>query len=387
MTQLALSVANLFSRAFHHAPSVISRSPARVEVLGNHTDYNEGYVLSAAIDRYLHVAVSKGKEGDPLRFASSMFDGIVSVIDAKPQKQHAWVNYSLGVWAVLKEKGYPVGPANFAIHSEIPMGAGLSSSAALEVATGLALATLFGFSVPPEEMARICQRAEHEFAGAKCGLLDQFSVLFGKKDHLLFIDFRTLEHQTVPFGSSVALAITPSGVAHALVSSAYNDRRRECFDAAAFFAKSNAAIKTLRDVSWQELLAAEGRFDATSFKRAKHVVGENDRVQKGVGLLRQGKIADFGGLLFESHESSRVNFENSCKELDVLVAIARSIEGTYGSRLSGGGFGGATLSVIPRMQGNAFAGAMVEGYARQTGKSTTVHFAAIADGATVVQIS
>ena len=374
-------VRELFSKAFGAQPRVIGRAPGRVEVLGNHTDYNEGFVLSAAIDRYLHVAVAPS---DDFRFVSALFPETVIAKDAAPQKDSRWVNYSLGVYSMLKQNGRQVRPFSIAIQSDIPMGAGLSSSAALEVATGLALSRLYGFDVPAEEMARICQKAEHEYAGAKCGLLDQFSVLFGKKDHLLFTDFRTLRHELVPIAAEATLAITPSGITHSLGESAYNDRRRECFEAAAYFAKVNPALKTLRDVSWNELMAAEGAFDATEFRRARHIVGEDERVVRGAGLLRAHDLAGFGKLLYESHESSRTNFENSCSELDLLVDITKTIEGVFGARLSGGGFGGATLTLLDIAAREVFANALCEAFEKQCGRKTTVHIARIADGACVV---
>jgi len=371
-------VRELFSKAFGAQPRVIGRAPGRVEVLGNHTDYNEGFVLSAAIDRYLHVAVAPS---DDFRFVSALFPETVIAQDAAPQKDSRWVNYMLGVYAMLQQKRWPVRPFSMAVQSDIPMGAGLSSSAALEVATGLALSRLYGFDVPAEEMARICQKAEHEYAGAKCGLLDQFSVLFGKKDHLLFTDFRTLEHELLPIAAEVTLAITPSGITHSLGESAYNDRRRECFEAAAWFSKGNPAMKTLRDVSWNELMAAEGAFGATAFRRARHIVGEDERVVRGKGLLRAGDLPGFGKLLYESHESSRKYFENSCSELDLLVDIVKTIDGVYGARLSGGGFGGATLTLLDSSACEPFADALCETFEKQCGRKTTVHIARIANGA------
>lgn len=364
---------------------MFSRAPGRVEVLGNHTDYNEGVVLSAAIDREVWVAAGRSPSDD-CTIASTQFPEVVTVKEIKPQIGiNAWVNYPLGVYKVLKESGFPVRPFYLAIHSTVPLGAGVSSSAALEVATALALCKLFNLAVDPVELAKICQKAENSFVGMNCGLLDQFSSLFGRAGSLLFIDFRSLAHETIPIaGSDITLAITLSGVAHALVAGEYNSRRQECFEAAKFFSGKNPKVKTLRDVSTEQLLAAKTELNPQFFKRAMHVVGEDERVFSGMQLLKKGSITEFGQLLYASHESSKNNFNNSCKELDILVDIAQKIDGVYGSRLTGGGFGGATLTFLKSAVKDEFEKTMRREYKKQTGRDTTVHFAQIADGASVL---
>jgi galactokinase len=384
MTSLE-SVRERFSGAFGGRPEVFARAPGRVEVLGNHTDYNEGYTLSCAIDREVLVAAGKSDAADAFEFSSIQFPQTVKLQGAEPQKDNTWVNYPLGVYTTLKARGFPVGPFKIAIASSIPVGAGLSSSAALEVATGLALARLFGFEIGASELAQICQLAENSFVGAKCGLLDQFSSIFGRKNHLLFIEYRTLEHETVSISDpDVALAVTMSGVSHTLVASSYNDRRRECFGAADFFRAQDPGKKTLRDVTMTDLLEAQGKLDPLFLKRAMHPVGEDERVKKGMSLLKKGDMKTFGRLLYESHESSRVNFENSCRELDILVDIARNIPGVYGSRLTGGGFGGATLTFLQNGARQFFETTIKNEYRQLTGKEAAVHFATIADGANVI---
>ena len=374
------SVRDCYTEALGGVPEVFARAPGRVEVLGNHTDYNEGYTLSCAIDKEVFVAVGKNDSADVFEFSSTIQLKIV-----EPQQENSWVNYPLGVYTMLREQGYPVGPFKIAIDSSIPAGAGLSSSAALEVATGLALSKLFGFPIGPSELAKVCQKAEHSFVGAKCGLLDQYSSIFGRKSHVLFIEYRGLEHETVPIvDSDVALAVTISGVSHTLVASAYNERRKECFGAADFFHALNPQKRALRDVSMEDLMAAQGKLDPLFLKRAMHPVGEDERVKKGVTLLKKGDMKTFGKLLYESHESSRVNFENSCRELDLLVDIARKIPGVYGSRLTGGGFGGATLTFLQNGARRLFEKTIMTEYNRQTGREAVIHFASVADGAQVI---
>jgi galactokinase len=380
------SVHDRYRGSFGGAPEVFARAPGRVEVLGNHTDYNEGYTLSCAIDREVFVALGKSHAADVFEFASTQFPQMVKLKGVEPQKENSWVNYPLGVYKALKDKGFPVSPFKIAIDSSIPVGAGLSSSAALEVATGLALSRLFGFEIGQSELAKVCQSAENSFVGAQCGLLDQFSSIFGRKNHLLFIEYRDLEHETVSIADpNVALAVTISGVSHSLVTSAYNDRRKECFGAAEFFHAQDPHKKTLRDVSLADLNAAQGKLDPLFLKRALHPVGEDERVREGMNLLKKGDMKKFGRLLYESHESSRVNFENSCRELDILVDIAGSVPGVHGSRLTGGGFGGATLTFMQNEACRLFEKTIKKDYNRQTGREAVVHFAAIADGASVVE--
>jgi galactokinase len=380
--------AKRFKDIFKTPATTFSRAPGRVEVLGNHTDYNEGVVLSAAIDREVWVAAGISSSGDCC-LTSTQFAGLVTVKEILPQKGNsAWVNYPVGVYKTLKDRGLSVRPFLLAIHSTVPLGAGVSSSAALEVATALALCELFHGTVDPVELAKICQKAENSFVGMNCGLLDQFSSLFGKAGHLLFTDFRSLAHETIPIaGSDITLAITLSGVSHALVAGEYNSRRHECFEAAKFFAAKDAKIKSLRDVSMHQLIAAKTELnllDPMYFKRAMHVVGEDERVFSGMQLLKKGSAKDFGELLYQSHESSMNNFNNSCKELDILVDISKSIDGVYGSRLTGGGFGGATLTMLNSGAKENFEKIITGEYKKQTGRDTTVHFARIADGASVV---
>jgi galactokinase len=373
-----------FKDVFSIAPTVIARAPGRVEVLGNHTDYNEGVVLSAAIDREVWVAASESPSRE-CRLTSTQFNDPVALSEIAPRKgSEAWVNYPLGVYSVLKDRGYPVSPFVLAVHSTVPLGAGVSSSAALEIATALALCRLFNITIDPTETAKICQKAENSFVGANCGLLDQFSSMFGKAGHLLYIDFRSLGHEAITMaGSDITLAITLSGVTHALVAGEYNNRRNECSQAARFFSARDPKVTALRDVTMQQLLAAKAELDPLLFKRAMHVVGEDERVFAGMEFMKKGDVAAFGKLLCQSHESSRLNFENSCKELDHLVEIAKSIDGVFGARLTGGGFGGALLAMMRNDAKQRFEETVKKEYKKRTGRDTTVHFAKIADGASV----
>jgi galactokinase len=386
MSAAMREVTDLYRRAFSAEPAVVAAAPGRVEVLGNHTDYNEGFVLSCAIDRRITVAVGPSPDGSTFELVSTHYPKPVRLSELKPGSSPKWVNYPLGVAAVIRQRGLTCPPFRIAVHGDVPLGAGLSSSAALEVSTGIALRELFGLALSDQDVARIGQKAENTFAGAQCGLLDQFSSLFGKENHLLFTDFRTLEHKAIAVGNpDLLLVLTISGVTHSLAECPYNERRQECKAAADYFSAQRPEARTLRDVSMSELLAAEGKFDRTAFRRARHVVGEDERVLAGIELLGRGDLAGFGALLFKSHESSRDHFQNSCPELDKLVAIASSVRGVYGSRLTGGGFGGATLTLLPASAHKAFQEAVGQGYHTPRGALPDMYVAKVADGARVLK--
>lgn len=358
-----------------HALSV--HAPGRVELLGNHTDYNDGYVLSAAIDRGVTMRASFLPDGAVTLHSATMdatFDAVIEHLT--PSKSDSWANYPLGVVDCFLKAGFPVKGFTAEISSDLPLGAGLSSSAALEVATATLLTRLFNIRIEPLELAKLCRKAENEFVGVNCGLLDQVSSVFGKKNHAIFLDCRKETVETIPFPGDVELLITHSGVKHALVGGEYNERRLQCFEAARLL-----GVKALRDATSKQLNAARATMPELDYRRAAHVVGENERVQHGLQFLQTGDAKAFGDLMFESHESSRVNFENSTPELDALVDIARDEPGLLGSRLTGGGFGGATVSLIKRDTANAIAASITKKYRERTGNTCQTYLCEIADGA------
>lgn len=340
----------LYRDHYGREPDCVAYAPGRVEVLGNHTDYNEGLVLSAAIDRGTFFAIAKA-DGTECRLTAGdiMREVRFDVASPMPSPEDSWANYCKGVLAGLLPRGaFPHG-FDALFFGDIPQGAGLSSSAALEVATGLAIAHLFGIEVSKLDMAKIGQRAEHEFAGVKCGLLDQVSSLFGADGMLVKTDFRSLEVANVPLDGTCALLVCKSTARHALVDGAYNERRADCEAAAGFFkSKLSHPVAALRDVSMEEWKAYKDELAPRIAARSAHPIGEDERVIEGSRLLANGDVAGFGALMFASHESSRVLFENSCAELDTLVLIAKSTPGVLGARLSGGGFGGSAVMLVRR---------------------------------------
>jgi galactokinase len=347
------SLENRFREHFGGAPRVVAYAPGRVEVLGNHTDYNEGFVLSAAINLGTFF-VAAPCEGNECRLVAAdiMDETRFDVTSPAPVTESRWSNYVRGVLAGLR--GHNAATMQGGFHGmflgNIPLGSGLSSSAALEMSAGLALAALYDMDVERLDLARIGQSAEHHFAGVKCGLLDQISSLYGRADHLVMSDFRSLDVETVPLGHDTCFLMCNTHVKHALVDGEYNERRRKCEEAATYFAAALPhPVQALRDVSAEELAAHRDGMDTVAAKRAAHVIGENTRVLEAKQLLQGGRLERFGQLMFESHDSSRHNFENSCDELDFVVDTAARTPGVLGARLSGGGFGGsAVILVHPR---------------------------------------
>jgi galactokinase len=360
-----------------HAVSV--HAPGRVELLGNHTDYNEGYVLSAAIDRGVTILGSH-RSDKKIVLASPAFDAGAFECDLTHvvrSETKPWANYPLGVVRCFLEENLPIGGGFAAeISSDVPPGAGLSSSAALEVATAKLLMKLFNIHIEPMRMAKLCRRAENEFVGVHCGLLDQITSVFGRRHHAIFIDCRTEAVEPVAFPDGVELLIAHSGVTRVLSGGEYNERRARCFDAA-----ERLAAIALRDISSADLERAKDSLPPLSYRRARHVVGENERVLRGVEFLKRGDAKSLGELMFESHESSRVHFENSTPELDALVAIAREEPGVLGSRMTGGGFGGASVSLVRRDAAAAAAANIATEYRERTGNICQTWLCETADGA------
>ena len=321
-------------------------SPGRAEWLGNHTDYNDGLVLGIGLEVGATVRARSVDERQLCLCAEDLDEESVCDLDSlRPVEAGSWANYAIGVAAGFLARGATGRGVKLSIRSTVPMGAGLSSSAALECATSRALQQAWGTDFDYMELARIGQEAEHRFAGVRCGLLDQVTSLFATRDHAVFFDCCSMEVQRIPVPPEARFVIVQSGVKHALSDGAYNERRAECEEAARIL-----GVGKLREATPQMIVEAEaeGRLRGAPLLRARHVVGENARVAAAVDALRAGDLATVGQLMNESHESSRTLFENSCEELDFLAAEARKTPGCLGARLTGGGFGGAVLAMVRR---------------------------------------
>lgn len=378
------AVVNRFETVFGTPPEITAYAPGRIEILGNHTDYNQGLVLACAIDR--GICFAAGSRTDTVgRLAAMDLDSQTrcDVRDLRPSQDGAWANYVLGVLAHLNPP-QPFG-FNALFGGDIPRGAGLSSSAALEMSAGLAFCGLYGLPVAPLDLARAGQAAEHRFVGVRCGLLDQTTVLFARRDRLVLADFRALSFCAMAFRKDARFVMCRTHVRHALVDSAYNARRQGCERAARFFAAHlGRPVSALRDVSpaeWKRLAQA---MDPDAARCSAHVIGENDRVSRGVKHLAQSDTDAFGRLMFESHDSSRTNFENSCPELDFLVDAARRTPGVQGARLSGGGFGGSAVVLAPADRAADVGDSLAQAYAHRYGRPCETLVVRPADGAAVV---
>jgi galactokinase len=355
MNPLVQTVRPRHRRRFGQSAEVTAFAPGRIEVLGNHTDYNAGTVLSAAINLGHGFCISRSKAPGIRLYAADV--GRTAVFDtshANKVSGASWANYVKGVFFLLeKNLGEKIDGLDCTFLGDVPIGAGLSSSAALEVAAATALLGLLKKKLDKKEIGKLCREAEHRFAGTHCGLLDQFSSLFGREHELIRSDFQTLEVSSVPLPDDIEFLVVNPHIKHRLADSPYNERRERCEQAAAQFAALLPhPVKTLRDVSPKEFETFKTRIDPAAAKRAAHIVGEIDRVEKGIALLRNKNVEGFGRLLFESHRSSIENFENSCPELDIIVEAARTAEAP-GARLSGGGFGGSAIVLVHANQAQA----------------------------------
>ena len=373
----------IFESHFGRKPAVLSRAPGRLEILGNHTDYNEGYVLSAAVTQATSFAMAP-KEGSVCTLVDCALSGEFKIdldnMDA-PRKGD-WTNYLKGALVELRRRGVRFGAFDAVLWSTVPLSAGMSSSAALEMAFCFALKTIYGIDLPKADWARVGQAVENKYMGLQSGLLDQFSSIFGRKDALILCDFRSVEVlKNVPMPPGYSIVVANTMAKHNLVESDYNKRRESCERARDVIRQVCPQVKMLRDVDRKMLESCRDKMDAVDYRRALHVVGEDERVMRGVAFLEKGDIRSFGELLFESHESSRVNFENSCPELDALVEIARSIPDCLGARLSGGGFGGITIHLVRHDAAEGYCNRLKTAYKAMTGKETQTILCDIGDGA------
>ena len=364
----AEELASAFRTRWGETPSVF-RAPGRVNLIGEHTDYNEGFVMPAALS--LCTWVAAGKRADrTLAIHSESFGESreFDLDDPAPQASHHWSDYVRGVAATCQKEGYPIPGANLLIRSDVPIGAGLSSSAAIEVATAAALLGFAGVKIAPVAMAKLCRRAENEFVGIQCGIMDQFAACHGNPGEALMLDCRSLEFSRTPLPAEACLVICNTMVRHELAQSEYNQRRAACSAGVRHLARVLPHVTALRDVAGDDLEKHGWDMSATVYRRCRHVIGENARVGQAFAALRRGSLHRFGELMRASHDSLRDDFEVSCPELDILVEIATSLPGVYGARMTGAGFGGCTVNLVRKEHAEAFRQAVVGRYREATGR-------------------
>jgi galactokinase len=370
-----------FREVFGTSPRIF-RAPGRVNVIGEHTDYNDGFVMPAAIQFYTWVAAAK-RDDRVLEAYSDHFDEKITLsLDALagPPRRH-WSDFIRGVAAALQNAGYKLAGANLVIHGEVPLGAGLSSSASLEVATALALISLSAIDVPRLELVKLCQKAEHEYVGTLCGIMDQFVAVFGAAGHALMLDCRSLEYQLLSIPQDVRLVVCNSMVRHELASGEYNRRRADCEEGVRLLQPHLPGIRALRDVSASDLEAWKQVLPERVYRRCRHIVTENQRVLAAAKALRSGDIIEFGQLMYQSHASMRDDYEISSPELDLLVELASSRSGVLGARMTGGGFGGCTVNLLRADHSAAFKEDIARAYRDATGIIPEIYICEPAQGA------
>ncbi|GAB3785849.1 galactokinase [Spirosoma horti] len=372
-----------FRQTFNAEPILIC-SPGRVNLIGEHTDYNEGFVLPAAIDKAIYLAVSQRPDNE-LHFVAHDLNKTYQGSLNNLTSTHTWADYLLGVVAQFRLAGHALGGLNCVFGGTIPMGSGLSSSAALENGVGFALNELFQLGIDRVDMVKLSQRAENEFVGAKVGIMDMFASMMGKADHVIKLDCRSLDYTYAPLRmDGISIVLCDSQVKHSLVTSEYNTRRAQCEAGVRFLQTFYPEIRSLRDVTMPMLDQHLRDAEPLIYRRCAYVVQENQRLLDGVVALEANDIATFGQLMYGSHEGLSHWYEVSCPELDILVDIARQQPGVLGARMMGGGFGGCTINLVQENVLNDFSERITKQYKARTGKDTYLHVCKIQDGTNVI---
>ena len=354
---------------------VVVRAPGRVNLIGEHTDYNDGFVLPMTLGRAVYIA-ARAREDDRLRLRSLNFDEEAALrVGNPPETPPAhWATYVGGVLCQLHRRGAFETGMEMLLFGDVPVGAGLSSSAALEVAVAVAVEAVSGSPQDPVETATLCQQVEHTYAGVQCGIMDQFAARLGQANQALFLDCRTLDYRSVPLPLDRAgIVVVDSGVRRQLAASKYNERRAECAQAVAYFQQIHPSVQALRDVSPAFFEQHKAGLPEVIRKRAQHVVEENARVEEAVRLLEAGDLAGFGACMNRSHESLRDLYAVSCRELDFLAATAQQTPGVLGARMTGGGFGGCTVNLVEKLAAEAVCEAIADQYERHYDRVANVY--------------
>ncbi len=372
-------IAEYFAKQYGTEPQLIYRSPGRINLIGEHTDYNEGFVLPAAVDKFVHVAIGKRTDRVVSLFAIQFDEQFEIKLDELRPIAGKWTNYVLGVVDQLMKRGFKIAGFNMVIDGNVPTGAGLSSSAAIECAVCYALNDLFSLNLEKFDIVKISQVAEHTFPGVQCGIMDQFASVFGKKDYALKLDCRSLEYEEVPLQlDGYKIVLLNTNVKHSLASSAYNTRRQECADGVEEVSKYIPGISSLRDVTL-EMLDKYVRYKLIH-QRCKYVIEENLRVERAIQFMRDGNIEGLGKEMFRSHEGLSKEYEVSCPELDYLVEAVKNNPAVAGARMMGGGFGGCTINIIKEDAIQRLTDELSINYSRDMGKPLTVYIATTANG-------
>jgi galactokinase len=366
---------------------LIVRSPGRVNLIGEHTDYNQGFVLPAAIDKAIYVAMGRRQDNQIRLYSIDLDQTFACTLDLPEPAAEHWPNYMLGVVQQMQQAGHFPGGFNCAFAGEIPIGSGMSSSAALECATAFALNELFGLDIDKLTMVRMSQRAENVFVGLQCGIMDQFASMFGRHGHVIRLDCKTLDYAYFPFNlEGIRIVLLDSNVKHSLASTEYNTRRQQCETGVRLVHEHHPEVTSLRDVTQDMLDRYVAPVDELVYRRCRFIVGENARLLAATEDLQQGDLAAFGRKMFETHEGLSREYEVSCKELDFLVEQVRADPAVIGARMMGGGFGGCTINLVKEAAIDGLVARIAPVYQKAMKKEMKVYVAQIEDGTSRINL-
>ena len=375
---------DLFAQAFGGACRLF-RAPGRVNIIGEHTDYNLGFVMPAAIGLYCSVAIAARADRE-LHIFSSQFDqkAVIDLDSPSLTPRGDWSDYVVGTALALEKSGHKLRGANLVVGGDVPLGSGLSSSAAIEVSSGFAFLSIGGHAIDRTQLALACQRAENEFVGARCGIMDQFISAHGRDHHALMLDCRSLEATALPLPANVQLLVCNTGVKHSHAAGEYNARRQQCEEGVRLLSLEVPGIHSLRDVSSAQLERNKGALPELIYWRCRHVVTENERVQRMARALETADLPAIGNLMADSHRSLRDDYQVSCTELDIMVEIASGLPGVIGARMTGGGFGGCTVNLVDAQAAASVRHSVAEQYEARTGISPETYVLQATGGVTEV---
>lgn len=374
-----------FQEVFGTSAQLLAKSPGRINIIGEHTDYNEGFVLPTAIDKAIYVAVGKREDAIIRLYAEDFGEYFETDTAAIKPSPVGWANYILGVVNQIQERGKIVGGFDLYLDGDVPLGAGLSSSAAVECATGFVLNELFDFGFDRTEIAKIGQLAEHTFAGVKCGIMDQFASVLSKKGHVIKLDCRDLSYEYVPLDlGEYEIVLLNTNVKHSLASSAYNDRRASCEEGVAWVAEKYSHVRSLRDVTISMLDELVKARNEDTYRKCRYVIEENARLHLACDALREGDIVELGRQMFAAHTALSKDYEVSCPELDFLVDEVKTLDDVVGARMMGGGFGGCTINIVRKGSGSTITTQLAPRYRERFGLDLDAIFVQADGGSTLL---
>ena len=378
--QLKQAFKNIFG-----AEPILVKSPGRINIIGEHTDYNGGLVMPAAINKAVYVAIAEREDNEIHLFSESYQEKHIGNIKDVKKSEKSWANYILGVVDGFLKRDFALTGFNLYIYGDVPLGAGLSSSAAIECATAYALAHIHQINIPKKDLALIAQKAEHEFSGVNCGIMDQFASVFGKEDYAMMLDCQTLEYEYIPLKlEGYKLLLFNTNVKHSLSDSAYNKRRSQCEQGVSWIKAYHPSVACLRDATEEMLLAYVKPKDDKVYSKCSYVVAEIDRVKKAASALKSGNLTKLGQLMFETHDGLSKAYEVSCKELDFLVDQVRALDEVLGARMMGGGFGGCTINIVEEEKIDQLISKISAAYLREFNLSPSAYVVETGNGSQAI---